>query len=133
MRLWTDSAPMRRLALACSRTRSSSSWVGPWSARSLHHRPHGVQGRRLLLLVQGGVDAQKAGVRVVGHIGVDGVAEAPLLPHLLEEPGGAAAAQQGVEQQQLLPPGVQIGEGREGQQIRWFCSMAFFRAVTAGR
>ena len=29
MRAWTDSLPMSRLALACSRTRSTSSWEGP--------------------------------------------------------------------------------------------------------
>ena len=80
-----------------------------------HQGPHGVQGLALLLPVQGGVYAEKARVGVVRYIGVHGVAQAPFLPQLLEQAGGAAPAQQGVEQQQLGPPLIQIGEGGEGQ------------------
>lgn len=53
--------------------------------------PDGVQGLCLLLTACGGVDAQQAGVRMIGHIGIDGVAQAPLLPQFLEQAGGAAA------------------------------------------
>ena len=80
-----------------------------------HDGPDGLQGPLFLLLIQGGVDPQKAGVGVVGHIGVDGVAQPPLFPQLLEQPGGAPAPQDGVEQQQGVPLLVQIGQGGEGQ------------------
>ena len=80
-----------------------------------HQIPHGIQGLALLLPIQGGVHPQKAGIGVVGHIGVYGIAQTPLFPQLLEQAGGAAPAQQGVEQQQLGPPGIQIGERGEGQ------------------
>ena len=83
----------------------------------VQHRPaDGVIGGPLLLPVGGGVDAQKVGVRVVGHIGVDRVAQPTLLSHLLEQAGGTAAPEDGVHQLDLVPPGVQIVGGGEGQQ-----------------
>ena len=79
------------------------------------HPPGPLQGGPLLVPADGGVDAQQAGVGVVGHVGVHRVAQPPLLPQLLEQPGGAAAPQQGVEEQNLGPPLVQIAGGGEGQ------------------
>ena len=79
------------------------------------HGQDGVQGLALGLLPQGGVDAEVAGVVVAGAVGVDGVAQALLLPHLLEQAGGHAAPQDGGQQLHLEPPGVCEGDAGEGQ------------------
>ena len=50
-----------------------------------------IQRLPLQLGAEGGVHPQQAGVGVVGYIGVSGVAQPPLLPKLLKQPGGDAA------------------------------------------
>lgn len=84
-----------------------------------------IQRLPLQLGAEGGVHPQQAGVGVVGYIGVSGVAQPPLLPKLLKQPGGDAAPQDGVEQQQLVTAGVQIAEGGEGQdQVVLLCGLS---------
>ena len=72
--------------------------------------PHGIQGLSLLFAAGGGIDTQQTGVRMVGHIGIYGIAQPPLLPQLLEEAGGAASPQDGVEQQQGVALVIPIGQ-----------------------
>lgn len=87
----------------------------PLLEQPLHYVPDRVQGLALLLFSNGGIDAKKPCILVVGHIGVDGIAQAALLPDLLKQARGAPSPQQGVEQLELPPPGVQIGRGGKGQ------------------
>ena len=81
----------------------------------LHHLSDDGQGSVLLLRIDGGIDAVESHILVVGHIGVDGVAQPTLLPYFLKQSGGAAASQQGVEQQELIPARVKIVHGGEAQ------------------
>ena len=75
----------------------------------------GLQGLGLGLPAQGSVDGEDPGLGVAGAVGVDGVAQAPLLPDLLPQPGGHAGAQHGGEELEGEAPGVPVGQAGKGQ------------------
>ena len=79
------------------------------------HPADGLQSLLLGVPVQGHVDAVHAGVGMACPVGVDGIAQALLLPDLLEEAGGHPAAQDGGEGLEGEAPGGVIGQAGEGQ------------------
>ena len=106
IRALESSSPSTRLPRSWPRPRTNSSSDSPRSATSAISARHSASTSSTLAGRTAGIDAEHPAVGVVRGVGVDGVRQAALLAHLLEQPRAHAAAERGVEHAGGEPPVV---------------------------